>query len=239
MKEESWNSWHGCHKLSAGCQNCYVYRSDIRHGKDSTAVTKTADFNLPLKKKRNGEYKISPKSLVYTCFTSDFLLEDADKWRINAWKMIHFRSDLHFLFITKRIHRLESLLPEDWGAGYDNVTIGCTMENQDRVDFRLPILKALPIKHKLIICEPLLEKIDLSQHLGDWVEKVVVGGESGEDARICNYDWVLDIRNQCKKIQIPFYFKQTGAKFVKDGKLYRIKRQFQHSQAKKSGISYL
>lgn len=238
MKGESWNPWHGCHKFSAGCQNCYVYRIDSRHGKDSSSISKTADFNLPLKKKRNGEFKIPPKSLVYACFTSDFLLEEADEWRINAWKMIRFRSDLHFMFITKRIHRLKSLLPDDWGDGYDNVTIGCTMENQDRVDFRLPIFKELPIKHKIIVCEPLLERIDLSNHLGEWVERVVVGGESGSEARVCNYDWILDLRSQCMEHHVSFYFKQTGAKFVKDEKLYRVKRQFQHSQARKSGISF-
>ena len=66
------------------------------------------------------------------------------------------------------------------------------MENQDRVDYRLPIYKAAPIKHKIIICEPLLTEIDFRGELGPWVEQIVVGGESGKEARICNYEWVLD-----------------------------------------------
>lgn len=77
-KASMWNLWHGCHKWSEGCRHCYVYRTDGKYGKDSTVVTKTEKFGLPLQKKKNGEYKIPSGNLVYTCFTSDFLIEDAD-----------------------------------------------------------------------------------------------------------------------------------------------------------------
>ena len=183
-KASIWNPWHGCHKLSEGCRHCYVYRSDGKYGKDSSVVAKTEKFNLPLQQKKNKTYKIPSGNLVYTCFTSDFLVEDADEWREEAWEMIRKRQDLHFLFITKRIDRLHECLPADWGDGYDHVTICCTMENQDRIDYRLPIYKAAPIKHKIIICEPLLGPIDFRGELGDWVEQVVVGGESGKEARV-------------------------------------------------------
>lgn len=233
-----WNPWHGCHKISPGCLHCYVYRIDAKHGRDSSLVTKTKDFDLPLKKKRNKEYKIPLGDLVYTCFSSDFFLEDADEWRTDVWNMIRIRNDLHFFIITKRIDRFDSCLPDDWGDGYENVTICCTVENQDRADYRLPIYLKAPIKHKIIVCEPLLEQINLSAYLETNIEEVVVGGESGNDARVCNYDWVLDIRRQCMEKQIPFYFKQTGARFVKNGRLYIVQRKFQHSQAKKAGIDY-
>lgn len=143
-----WNPWHGCHKLSTGCRHCYVYRGDSKHGKDSSIITKTGQFNLPVRRKKDKTYKIPSGNLVYTCFTSDFLIEEADEWRIEAWKMMRERYDLHFLFITKRIDRLSQCLPPDWGDGYDNVTICCTMENQERVDYRLPLYKAAPVKQK-------------------------------------------------------------------------------------------
>ncbi|MDP4108590.1 MAG: DUF5131 family protein [Bacillota bacterium] len=234
----SWNLWHGCHKISAGCAHCYVYRIDERHGRDSSVVAKTGDFNLPIRKNRTGEYKIKPGETLYTCFTSDFLLEDADEWREEAWSMIKTRSDVAFFFITKRIDRLSLCLPPDWGDGYDNVHICCTVENQDRADYRLPIFINAPIKKKSIICEPLLEKIDLSPYLGPWIDGVTVGGESGEDARACDYDWVLELRRQCVIFNVPFHFKQTGAKFLKEGKLYRVKRQFQFQQARRAGIEF-
>lgn len=237
-KASMWNLWHGCHKLSEGCRHCYVYRTDGKYGKDSSVVAKTEKFDLPLQRKKNGTYKIPSGNLVYTCFTSDFLIEDADEWRAEAWEMMRVRQDLRFLFITKRIDRLQQCLPSDWGDGYDNVTICCTMENQDRVDYRLPIYKAAPIKHKIIICEPLLSRIDFRGELGDWVEQVVAGGESGKEARICDYDWVLDIRQQCVEANVSFWFKQTGSYLLKDGHEYKVARQFQHSQARKAELNY-
>lgn len=233
----SWNPWHGCRKLSEGCRHCYVYRQDAQHAKYGGDIRRTASFNLPVRRSRDGRFKIPAGERVYTCFTSDFLLEEADAWRMEAWEMIRLRSDLTFFFITKRIDRLAAVLPHDWGNGYPNVSIGCTVENQARADYRLPIFRELPIRHKLIICAPLLGSIDLSAHLGPWCEVVSAGGESGNDARPCDYEWVLDIRNQCAGQGIPFWFQQTGARFVKDGRLYRIPRRLQHSQARKAGIS--
>ena len=237
-KSMMWNLWHGCHKLSAGCQHCYVYPGDARGGVDSSVVVRTKNFDLPLRKKRNGEFKIPPGTFVYTCFTSDFFVEDADKWRAEAWEMIRCRSDLHFMMITKRIDRFSDCLPDDWGDGYDNVTICCTVENQACADYRLPIYKRAPIKHKIIICEPLLERIDLSTYaVGEWIEQIVAGGESGYEARPCDFEWVMDLRRICVENKVDFWFKQTGSKFVKDGKTYNVKRQFQHSQARKAGIN--
>lgn len=232
----TWNPWHGCHKLSAGCRNCYVYRRDAQFDKDSSVVSKTGDFNLPVKRNRTMEYKLSGVETVYTCLTSDFFLEDADEWRVEAWQMIRERSDLFFLIITKRIDRFHVNLPSDWGSGYDNVAVCCTAENQDRADYRLPIFLREPIKHKSIICEPILQPINLLPYLNQTIEQVVVGGESGDNARLCSYDWVLDIRRQCLEKGISFHFKQTGANFEKNGRVYQVPRRLQLTQAGKAGI---
>lgn len=234
-----WNLWHGCHKLSEGCRHCYVYRGDVKRGVDSSIVVRTKSFDSPVRTKRNGDFKIAPGTLVYTCFTSDFFVEDADAWRAEAWEMIHRRNDLHFLMITKRISRVAECLPPDWKEGCDNVTICCTVENQLCADCRLPVYRTVPIKHKIIICEPLLEEIDLSSYrIGEWIEQVVAGGESGYGARPCNFDWIMKLRETCVKNNVSFWFKQTGSKFIKDGKSYDIRRQFQHSQARKAGINF-
>ena len=231
-----WNPWHGCQKISEGCQNCYVYRRDAQYGKDSSVVAKTGEFNLPLKRTRAGGYKLTGPETVYTCFTSDFFLEDADAWRAEAWQMIRWRPDLHFFIVTKRIRRFRVQLPEDWGSGYSNVAICCTVENQRWAEERLPIFLAAPIQHKSIICEPLLGPVDLSAYLSPVIESVIVGGESGSNARVCDYAWVLALRDQCRQKGVGFHFKQTGAHFSKDGRLYTIRRALQHSQATKAGI---
>lgn len=230
-----WNPWHGCHKLSEGCRHCYVYRIDTRHERDAADVHINRAFGLPISKKRDGAYKVPYGAMVYTCFSSDFLLEDADAWRPEAFRMMRERGDCTFFFITKRIDRLEAALPPDWGEGYPNVRIGCTCENQDRADYRLPIFLSLPIAYRTIICEPLLTAIRIEKYLDkDKVAQLVAGGESGAEARICRYEWVLSLRDQCQSAGVPFWFKQTGANFEKDGKLYRVPRPKQSAQARKA-----
>ena len=232
--EVTWNPWHGCTKYSEGCRNCYVYRQDEMFGRDSTICKKTNDFNLPVKKDRRGNYKIPSGSLIMTCFSSDFLLSDADSWRDECLEMMRLRSDCMFYFFTKRIDRLNFSMP-------DNVIVGCTCENQKMADYRLPIFKKLNIKYKTIILAPMLGRMDISKYLGSDIYEVNVSGESGSNpgVRILNYDWVLDIRNQCIKANVNFGFHQTGARFIKDGKEYRIERKYQIEQAKKANIDFM
>lgn len=195
---------------------------------------------MPLKKNRQGEYKLTAADgVVYCCMTSDFFIEEADEWRQGCWDMMRERNDLRFHIITKRIDRFDICKPFDWGDGWDNITICSTCENQDRADYRLPIFLDLPIKHREIISEPLLEEIHIEKYLrSGLIEHVTCGGESGNNARKCDFNWVKELRRQCVRSGIPFTFKQTGAVFVKDGRLYHIDRKIQMSQAKKSGYSY-
>ncbi len=236
-----WNPWHGCHKISQGCGNCYVYRRDESIGKDASIVSKTGDYDLPMKKNRQGQYKLtSDDGVVFTCMTSDFFLEDADPWRQGCWDMIRKRCDLQFYIITKRIDRFAECIPPDWGDGWDHVTICCTCENQDRADYRLPIFLKLPIKHREIISEPMLEEINIEKYLSsDLIEHVCCGGESGNNARPCDLRWIQELRRQCIRRGIPFTFRQTGAVFIKEGKVYRLERKLHSSQAQKSGYSYV
>ena len=234
----SWRPWHGCRKCSPGCLNCYVYRGDARYGRDAAQVRTTREFDLPARGRRGGEAAIPAGEIVFTCLTSDFFIEEADEWRVRAWRMIRARPDLMFFIITKRIERFTVSLPEDWGEGYGNVTVASTCENQQKADERLPILLSLPIRHREIICEPLLEDVDLSRHLASGkIEGVLAGGESGPRARLCRYEWVLHIARQCREAGVPFTFKQTGANFEKDGRIYHIPRRQQHPQARLAGIS--
>ena len=234
-----WNPWHGCHKTSPGCQNCYMYRRDAKYDIDSSVVKRTSSFDLPVQRNRSGEYKLKDSTLVFTCMTSDFFVDDADEWRKEAWQMIRQRQDLHFFIITKRILRFEISLPDDWGNGYENVTICSTCEDQNTADERIPVLLELPIKHRRIAHEPMLERIDIEKYLTSGrIENVLCGGESGPDARECRYDWVLDTRAQCIRNGVPFFFKQTGALFIKDDRTYHIQRKYQESQARKAGIDW-
>ena len=214
-----------------------MFRRDAEFGKDSDIVERTSSFSIPVERKRNGEYKLQESGNVYACMTSDFFLEEADGWRHEAWSFIRERSDLKFFIITKRIERFAVSLPSDWGNGWDNVTICSTCENQRRADERIPIMLSLPIKHMEVIHEPMLSPVDISTYLATGkIECVTCGGESGPGARLCDYDWILSTREQCLKHKVSFRFKQTGALFRKDGRIYRIDRRLQQSQARKADI---
>ena len=234
-----WNPWRGCQKCSEGCLYCYIHRGDTKRNVDTTKIVKTDKFDLPIQKNKTGEYRLrKPGQIIYLCFSSDFLLAEVDKWRLVCFKMIKTRSDLNFLFLTKRIERFTKILPDDWGGGYNNVIVGVSVENQKTIDAKISILKTLPIKHKMIICQPLLESVDLSRYL-EGIKLVVVGGESGKDARPLNYDWVLAIREQCIAKNVPFEFRQCGTNFIKDGKLYVLPTKELIKQAKAAKIDYL
>lgn len=233
---DTWNPWHGCKKYSEGCLNCYVFRIDGRIDRKADSVSKNKSFYFPAEMTKNG-YRVPSGSTLYTCLSSDFFIEEADAFRKDAWKVIKSRPDVEFVIITKRILRFYNGLPDDWGQGYPNVTVLCTCENQRRADERLPFFISLPIQNKGIVCEPLLERISLLPYLESGeIKSVTVGGESGESARVCDYDWVLSIRDDCISSRVNFRFKQTGANFRKDGKTYRIQRKDQHSQASRAGI---
>ena len=128
-----WNPWRGCKKCSDGCLHCYIHKGDIKRNVNTNEIVKTKDFQKPIEKLKNGNYKMK-SGIVYTCFSTDFLVEEADEWRKDCWKMIKERQDCTFLFITKRIDRFMKCIPNDWNDGYDNVVVCCTIENQKNAD---------------------------------------------------------------------------------------------------------
>ena len=233
----NWEPWTGCYKVSDGCTYCYFYGPfSKRCGQNE--VHKTNEFDKPIAKTAKGKDKIQSGKIVATCFASDFFIAEADEWRADAWAMIKQRPDLEFLILTKRIDRFLVSLPADWGDGYDNVNIGCTIENQELADYRLPLFLSYPIKRRFIAAAPLLSAVDFSPYLSG-IEHLTVGGETGREARICNYDWVLAIREQCVKAGISFWFKNTGSFLIYNGNVQKINQFKQNSVAKKFVIDIL
>ena len=264
-EEITWNPWHGCHKVSSGCSNCYMFARDLSYGKDPRNVHKTKSFNLPVRKLRSGPhkglYKIPAGSHIYTCFTSDFFHPAADThpdsedrgWREEAWEMMRERSDCTFFMITKRPERIAATLPATWDGQqkmWHNVTIAVTCEDQRATNRRLPVYLSLPLRHFTVIIEPMLGHVNLRPYFGRFkytdsagqvrplISSVSVGGESGPNARVCDYGWVLDLQMQCVEAGVAFSYHQTGAKLRKGGREYRIPRELQEAQAKKAGLDF-
>jgi len=231
----NWEPWSGCYAVSEACRNCYYYGQQS-HKTNKNHIVKSTNFDKPLLKTSKGSFKISSGKFVTTCFVSDFFLAEADEWRIKAWAIIKQRPDLTFLILTKRIDRFLYSLPSDWGDGYDNVVIGCTIENQKEADYRLPLFSSFPIKRRFVSCVPLLERVNLLPYLSE-IEHITVGGELGRNARECEYDWVLDIREQCISANSTFWFKNTGTRFRRDGVVKIINSAKQNGHARKCGIN--
>lgn len=236
-----WNPWHGCKKCSEGCQNCYMYLLDAIHGGiDSSVVVKTGSMYYPLSRNKNGGFKLASGETVRVCMTSDFFIEEADAWREEAWNVIYERPDLKFFLLTKRPERVEKCLPKDWGDGWENVFFNVTCENQRRADERIPILHGLPFKHKGIMTAPLLGEITIDKYLSEGqIEQVVCGGENYEGARLCKYEWVKKLHDECVAHNVTFAFSEAGNCFEIDGRVVNLKnKQEQAKLAYALGLSF-
>lgn len=110
---------------------------------------------------------------------------------------------------------LESIIKWPAGNPPSNVWIGTTVENQEMADKRIPLLLQIPAKVRFLSCEPLLEPVDL-RNVVDWwnceekIHWVIVGGESGPNARQFHSAWARSLRDQCESAGVTFFMKQMG-----------------------------
>lgn len=217
-----WNPWHGCHKCSPGCEHCYMYALDQKRGiLDSDIVKKTQNFNYPLQKDRQKNYKIKSGERLRVNMTSDTFLPEADPWRDDMWDIIRQRPDVIFWFITKRPERMKDHLPADWNDGWDNVMLSVTCENQEMFNKRWEIFKHIPAKHKALCIAPLIDYIDIEPALASGQISVIeCGGENYDNPRPCNYKWVYHLAEECSIHRTNFCFYETGTNFVYQNKTY-------------------
>ncbi|HEY5122850.1 MAG TPA: phage Gp37/Gp68 family protein [Ignavibacteria bacterium] len=230
--EVTWNPTTGCNKVSAGCKNCYA---------EIFAKRLQAMGN---QKYRNGfELTIHPD-----------VLDEPKRWKnskivfVNSMSDIfHERIPLNFLkkvfkvmndtprhiyqVLTKRSERLEEIANKfEWT---ENIWMGVSVED-DRVINRIANLKNTPAKIKFLSLEPLLSSLPNLNLKGiDWV---IVGGESGTKSRPVQKEWIIDIKDQCEKANVEFFFKQWGGMNKKangrelNGKVYNGMPKIQINQ---------
>jgi protein gp37 len=123
------------------------------------------------------------------------------------WNVIRQTPFLDWQILTKRPNRIEMSLPSDWDYGYPNVWLGVSVEDERVID-RVETLVAVPAAVHFLSLEPLIGPLHNLDLRGiDWA---IVGGESGAGARPVNEEWVLDIRQQCTRANVAFFFKQWG-----------------------------
>jgi protein gp37 len=132
------------------------------------------------------------------------------------------------LLLSKRPNIGKRLLVEAWARVPDNVWIGCTVENQEWVDRRIPYLLEIDAAYRFVSVEPQLGVVDLSRHLGSGPGKinwVICGGESGARARGFTemLTWYRSLRDQCMAASVPFFFKQWGCFAAVDEAICRLR----------------
>jgi protein gp37 len=229
----TFNPWIGCTKVSQGCKHCYAETlMDHRYGKvqwgpQGTRVrTSAANWKKPLQWNRTAQaegrrYRVFCASLADVFEIKPDQPEMAE-WRMDLFNLIKQTPNLDWLLLTKRpedVRISEPLFPDK--PMPSNVWIGTSVEDQATADERIPHLLNIPAAVRFLSMEPLLGPVDLGPALyTNGVHKghiyyrkinwVIVGGESGPDARPMNPGWARSIRDQCAASGTPFLFKQWG-----------------------------
>jgi len=204
--ESTWNPVTGCSKISPGCKHCYAERMAKRlqamgqpNYVNGFALTlHERALMLPLKwKKPQTIFVNSMSDLFHKNVPIDFVLSVFEVMQIANWH--------RYQILTKRSDRLLELDPIlPWAP---HIWMGVSVENNDYT-FRIDHLRQTKAKIKFLSLEPLLGPFYNLNLKG--IAWVIVGGESGPGSRPMNPSWVVDIRNQCQRAKVPFFFKQWG-----------------------------
>ncbi len=204
--ERTWNPITGCNKVSEGCLHCYA-----------ESMTRRL-FAMGNKKYRNNfiptehledlkePYKWKKPSTVFVCSMSDIFNEKISFEFVDKIFTVIQNTPQHtYQILTKRAKRMAEYF-KDKEIPY-NVWIGITVENRKAIS-RINSIRSLKAKVKFLSCEPLLE--DLGKMNLNGINWIIVGGESGSQARPMKEEWVLNIKAQAHVNNIPFFFKQWG-----------------------------
>lgn len=220
--ELTWNPTTGCDKISAGCKFCYaeVMTRRLR----AMGVAKYADgFQV-----REHEaalaipYSWRKPAMVFVNSMSDLFHDKVSLGFIQrVFEVMNDNPHLIFQVLTKRSTRLAEVCGElTWSQ---NIWMGVSVEDS-RVVGRIDDLRRVPASVRFLSCEPLIGP--LSNLNMDGIDWIIVGGESGAQPRLMSESWVLDIRDQCIRNDVAFFFKQWGGRNKKaagrelDGEYY-------------------
>lgn len=205
--EQTWNPSAGCTKISSGCKNCYAETMAIRlQAMRVEGYENGFNFNVvpsrllePYKRKKPTVYFVNSMSdIFHKHMPEDYLNKIFEVITLtpqHTYQILTKRADRMFEYLSKR------KIPK-------NIWLGVTVENRKEGLPRIDKLRNLNASVLFLSIEPLIEDLgDMNLENIDWV---IVGGESGNKARPMDKKWVVNIKNQCEKKDIAFFFKQWG-----------------------------
>lgn len=185
-----------------------MFRDMSRYGRDPHIVQRSkTTFADPLKWAADPD---GPR-LVFTCSWSDFFIEEADEWRNDALNVIRDTPEIFYQILTKRPERLADFFPKY----LPNVLVGVSVESREQL-WRVTELLRWWEGDNFISAEPLIGEVRFGPLL-NYIHWVIVGGESGPQARPMKEAWVSLIYADCEDAGTPFFFKQWGGNKKQDG----------------------
>ncbi|NJM54589.1 MAG: DUF5131 family protein [Verrucomicrobiae bacterium] len=229
--DHTFNAWIGCKEVSPGCANCYARTlmqdrlKRARWGDHERVRTVDSTWNQVFRWDREA----AAAGVIRRVFVNSLSDVFEDRPELIAWRRDLFRDvidrcrNLVFLLLTKRPYNIACLWPDE--SHRDNVWIGTTIENRQQATTRLPELtKTFPLAPiHFLSMEPLLERVTIGlqgivskdilagyTNYSELIDWVIVGGESGDEARPMDPAWVRAIRDECAAAEVPFFFKQWG-----------------------------
>lgn len=233
----TFNPWRGCTKVSDGCKHCYAETMSKRNpavlglwGPQGVRAP-AAESYWKQPERWNHEAQASGERRRVFCASLADAFEGPETMPVESWPVVEAARTrlfalvertrwLDWLLLTKRPENMPRFAPLSWARGWpDNVWAMTSVENQKEADRRIPLLLQVPAKVRGLSCEPLLGDVDLTHWLkyGEFspygrraIHWVIVGGESGADARPMFAAWARSLRDQCIDAGVAFHFKQHG-----------------------------
>jgi protein gp37 len=227
--DETWNPVVGCARVSPGCENCYAervaHRGLTERHRGLTVVGKHGPRWI-------GEARFVPEALgkplhwrkprrVFVNSMSDLFHDDITFEQIAAvFGVMAATPHLTYQVLTKRPARMVEFFRWMVRPPLPNVWLGVSVEDQRRADERIPLLLECPAAVRFLSVEPLLGPVYLDyaafngcDSFGSmpWIGWVIVGGESGPGARVCDLDWIREVVKQCRVAGVPCFVKQLGS----------------------------
>jgi protein gp37 len=215
--DATWNPVTGCTKISAGCDFCYAERFSerFRGVPDHPFAT---GFDLTLKPGRLQQpFGWKRPRMIFVNSMSDLFHKEIPRSHVEAVFDTMERANWHtYQVLTKRSSLMQKFINDRYKdrLAPAHLWFGVSVENKQATS-RIAHLQKARAGVRFLSIEPLLAAVGKLSLAG--IHWVIVGGESGPRARPMDSDWVIDIRNQCVKAQVPFFFKQWGGRSPKSG----------------------
>ena len=215
--DATWNPVTGCTKITRGCDNCYAERFAERF-RGTPGHPYEPGFDLTLRPERLSQ-PLSWKRprMIFANSMSDLFHKDVPTEFIDKVFETMETADWHvFQVLTKRSSLMRDYLRRRYGSRLAPRHIWCGVSVEDnKAAARIRHLQDAPLLTRFLSIEPLLGPVgDIDIEGISWV---IVGGESGPNARPMKREWAIEVRDFCKRKGIPFFFKQWGGRTPKAG----------------------